>query len=87
MKIKEYIKKVFSLEILRYGVAGGCVTLSNALLYFLFLQVGIVYTVANIISLIFYEQVLGIQVKMRFFERSFFGVAPFYWSAGAYRPD
>ena len=52
MKIKEYIKKVFSLEILRYGVAGGCVTLSNALLYFLFLQVGIVYTVANIISLI-----------------------------------
>lgn len=52
MKIKEWIKKIFSLEILRYGVAGGCVTLSNALLYFLFLHMGIVYTVANIISLV-----------------------------------
>lgn len=52
MRIKEYIKKIFSLEILRYGIAGGCVTLSNALLYFVFLQFGIVYTVANIISLV-----------------------------------
>lgn len=52
MKIKKWIKKIFSLEIFRYGVAGACVTLSNVLVYFLLLQIGIVYTVANVISLI-----------------------------------
>ncbi len=50
--MKKYIEKIFSSEILRYGIAGGCVTLSNALFYFLFLQAGIVYTVANVISLV-----------------------------------
>lgn len=40
------------MEILRYGIAGGCVTLSNALSYFLLLRLGIVYTRANIVSLI-----------------------------------
>lgn len=57
MNIKKAMKTIFSSEILRYGIAGGCVTLSNALFYFLFLQVGIVYTVANIISLIFSKTV------------------------------
>lgn len=52
MKIKEWISKIFSLEILRYGVAGICVTLSNAFAYFLLLHIGIVYTAANILSLI-----------------------------------
>jgi len=52
MRIEEYIKRVFSLEILRYGIAGGCVTLSNVLTYFLLLQFGVVYTVANIVSLV-----------------------------------
>lgn len=52
MKLKEWIVKIFSVEILRYGIAGGCVTFSNALFYFLFLRIGMVYTVANIISLI-----------------------------------
>lgn len=52
MKVKKYMKKIFSMEILRYGIAGGCVTLSNALSYFLLLHLGIVYTAANIVSLI-----------------------------------
>lgn len=40
------------MEIFRYGIAGGCVTLSNALSYFLLLHLGIVYTAANVASLI-----------------------------------
>ncbi len=57
MDIKKWSKKVFSMEILRYGVAGACVTLSNVLIYFLLLQIGIVYTVANVVSLIFSKTV------------------------------
>lgn len=52
MNVRKLINKIFSSEFLRYGIAGGCVTLSNAIFYFLFLHVGIVYTFANVISLI-----------------------------------
>lgn len=37
---------------MRYAVAGGMVTLVNAWGYLLFLEIGLVYTTANLISLI-----------------------------------
>lgn len=57
MKMKDFIKKLFVSEILRYGISGGCVTLTNALFYFILLQFGVIYTVANIISLILSKMV------------------------------
>ncbi|MCH5248454.1 MAG: GtrA family protein [Lachnospiraceae bacterium] len=46
------IKKALNNEVIRYAISGGMVTLTNAAGYFILLQLGIVYTVANIISLI-----------------------------------
>lgn len=48
----EVVKKLLSSEIIRYIIAGGTVTVTNAVGYLLLLQLGVVYTVANIISLI-----------------------------------
>ncbi len=48
----ELVKKLLSSEIIRYIIAGGTVTVTNAVGYLLLLQLGVVYTVANIISLI-----------------------------------
>ena len=46
------IKKALNSEVIRYAITGGIVTLTNAVGYFLLLHLGIVYTVANITSLI-----------------------------------
>lgn len=51
-KIKKIISFFLSSEIIRYIISGGTVTLTNAVGYFVLLQVGMVYTVANIISLV-----------------------------------
>lgn len=48
----KWIKKALNSEVIRYAISGGMVTLTNAAGYFILLQLGIVYTVANIISLI-----------------------------------
>ena len=48
----KWIKKALNNEIIRYTISGGTVTLTNAAGYFLLLQVGVVYTIANVISLI-----------------------------------
>lgn len=50
--IKKLIKKALDNEIIRYAISGGLVTFTNAAGYFVLLQLGVVYTVANIISLI-----------------------------------
>lgn len=48
----DLVKKLLSSEIIRYIIAGGTVTVTNAVGYLLLLQLGVVYTVSNIISLI-----------------------------------
>ena len=47
-----WIQRALKSEVIRYAIAGGMVTLTNAVGYFLLLQVGFFYTRANIISLI-----------------------------------
>lgn len=51
-KIIDLINKFLSNEIIRYAIAGGMVTVTNALGYLVLLQLGVVYTVSNIISLV-----------------------------------
>lgn len=46
------IKKLLGNEIIRYGIAGGTVTLTNACGYLILLWCGLHYTVANVISLV-----------------------------------
>lgn len=50
--MNKWIQKALNNEVIRYAITGGMVTLTNAVGYFLLLHLGIVYTVANIISLI-----------------------------------
>ena len=51
-KLRELIKGLFSSEIFRYGVAGGVVTISNYLIFLILFEVGIFYSLANVISLV-----------------------------------
>lgn len=46
------IRRFLDNEIIRYAIAGGLVTLTNAVGYFLLREIGILYTIANIISLV-----------------------------------
>lgn len=46
------IRKALGNEIIRYAITGGLVTLTNTVGYFLLREVGIIYTAANIVSLI-----------------------------------
>lgn len=46
------IRRFLDNEIIRYAIAGGLVTLTNAAGYFLLREIGIIYTVANIVSLV-----------------------------------
>lgn len=48
----QMIRRALDSEVIRYAITGGIVTLTNAVGYFALLQTGIVYTAANIISLI-----------------------------------
>lgn len=50
-------KKRLLGELVRYGISGGLVTLSNVGSYELLLRVGLVYTIANIIALVFSKTV------------------------------
>lgn len=52
------IQRLLKNEIIRYTIAGGLVTLTNAIGYFLLLQFGMLYTIANVISLIL-SKVIG----------------------------
>ncbi len=51
--IKKIIDKVFTREIIMYGICGGITTVSNIALYWLLLRIGIDYKISNIISIIF----------------------------------
>lgn len=53
-----FIKKIFKNEIMRYTIAGGVITVANAVCYYLLLYLGLIYTAANIISIIF-SKVVG----------------------------
>ncbi|MCH5251260.1 MAG: GtrA family protein [Lachnospiraceae bacterium] len=46
------IRRFLDNEIIRYAITGGLVTLTNAVGYFLLREIGIIYTVSNIVSLI-----------------------------------
>lgn len=46
------IHRALNHEIIRYAITGGLVTLTNGAAYFLLREVGMIYTAANIISLI-----------------------------------
>lgn len=48
----KWVRKALHSEVIRYGISGGMVTVTNAAGYFLLLQAGVFYTTANIISLI-----------------------------------
>lgn len=48
----KWIKNSLNNEIVRYTISGGIVTLTNAAGYFILLNIGVVYTAANIISLV-----------------------------------
>lgn len=50
--MKQLIQRLLRNEIIRYTIAGGVVTLTNAIGYFLLLEYGVLYTTANVISLI-----------------------------------
>lgn len=46
------IRRFLDNEIIRYAITGGLVTLTNAVGYFVLREIGILYTIANIISLV-----------------------------------
>lgn len=46
------IRKFLDNEIMRFAISGGLVTLTNAVGYFLLREIGLLYTIANIISLV-----------------------------------
>lgn len=46
------IRRFLDNEIIRYAISGGLVTLTNVVGYFLLREIGILYTIANIISLV-----------------------------------
>lgn len=48
----KWIRKLLDNEVIRYAITGGLVTLTNAAGYFLLRELGIIYTAANIVSLI-----------------------------------
>ena len=48
----KFIKKMLDNEIIRYTIAGGTVTLTNAATYFILLFAGVHYTIANITGLV-----------------------------------
>lgn len=48
----KWINKMLGNELIRYIISGGLVTFTNAAVYFVLLHVGLVYTVANIISIV-----------------------------------
>lgn len=54
---RKFVRQLLNNEVVRYAVSGGMVTLANAACYFLLLETGLVYTAANIISLLFAKTV------------------------------
>ena len=51
-KLIEFIKKMLSMEFIRYLIGGGSITILNFALYVVLLYSGAVYHIANLISIV-----------------------------------
>ena len=51
-KLIDFIKKILAIEFIRYLIGGGSVTLLNFFLYVILLYFGVVYHLANLISIV-----------------------------------
>lgn len=68
-KLLDYIKKLLSIEFIRYIIGGGSITFLNFALYIVLLYFGVVYHIANLIAIIV-AKVYGYFVNKFFVYRS-----------------
>lgn len=82
-------KKMLKSEIMYYAVAGLIVTIVNAICYYIFLYVGLIYTVANLASIII-SKIIGYllnkfmvyKTKTEGWKETFFELCRFFIARG-----
>ncbi len=77
-KLKMLAVRFFSSEIFRYGIAGGVVTISNYLIFLLLFELGLYYSVANVISLVMSKTIGYLMNKFFVYRSKTEGAAEFF---------